>query len=389
MQRSSKPSTLIKGLALPILGVVAAVAALVGWFVYLYNTNEDFREAAQALFERLTPLWESFKESVKAVAQSFIDAWNDIKQPLVDLYDFIVDSVIMVIRKMGSDEEGGIGFLKDKFIYNWQLIFGVVSGVISGIVALIGGLLVAIINGVTQVLYGVRTIATGIYRALSGAFEFLWNLISGIFKLIGALFSGDTERIKQVWNDFTQSLGESIAKAFNGIGNVITGVMGVILGFMVAIINAVIAVGNALLEVVKGFARFWNSTIGAMSFDLPKWLGGGTFSMPRFNDSFMNYRIPYVNEKVNPTVALAKGGIVPAMNGGMLALIGEGGARERVEPLDPSGLSKRDRAMISMLAQQSGMGATIHVHPSPGMDERELANLVSRRLAYEMRTGAA
>jgi hypothetical protein len=45
--------------------------------------------------------------------------------------------------------------------------------------------------------------------------------------------------------------------------------------------------------------------------------------------------------------------------------------------------------MISMLAQQSGMGATINVYPSPGMDERELASMVSRRLAYEMRTGAA
>jgi hypothetical protein len=42
--------------------------------------------------------------------------------------------------------------------------------------------------------------------------------------------------------------------------------------------------------------------------------------------------------------------------------------------------------MIQML---SGGGPTINVYPSAGMDERELASLVSRRLAYEMRTGAA
>lgn len=86
---------------------------------------------------------------------------------------------------------------------------------------------------------------------------------------------------------------------------------------------------------------------------------------------------------------LARGGVVMPRSGGTLGIIGEAGRPERIEPLDPSGLSQRDRAMITMLAQQSGMGATIHVHPSPGMNERELANLVSRRLAYDMRTGAA
>jgi hypothetical protein len=85
---------------------------------------------------------------------------------------------------------------------------------------------------------------------------------------------------------------------------------------------------------------------------------------------------------------LALGGIVPATNGGMLAMIGEAGRPERVEPLDPDGLSKRDKAMISMLAGPAG-GINITVNPSPGMDERELAHLVSRQLAFQLRKGAA
>jgi len=83
----------------------------------------------------------------------------------------------------------------------------------------------------------------------------------------------------------------------------------------------------------------------------------------------------------------ALGGIVMPRSGGTLGIIGEAGRPERIEPLDSSGLSKRDRAMIQMLS--GGGGTTINVYPSAGMDERELANLVSRRLAYEMRTGAA
>jgi hypothetical protein len=44
--------------------------------------------------------------------------------------------------------------------------------------------------------------------------------------------------------------------------------------------------------------------------------------------------------------------------------------------------------MIEMLAGPAG-GINITVNPSAGMDERELAALVSRQLAFQMRKGAA
>jgi hypothetical protein len=84
----------------------------------------------------------------------------------------------------------------------------------------------------------------------------------------------------------------------------------------------------------------------------------------------------------------AMGGTVYPRSGGTLGLIAEAGRPERIEPLDPDGLSKRDKAMISMLAGPAG-GINITVNPSPGMDERELAALVSRQLAFQLRKGAA
>jgi hypothetical protein len=84
----------------------------------------------------------------------------------------------------------------------------------------------------------------------------------------------------------------------------------------------------------------------------------------------------------------AMGGTVYPRSGGTLGLIAEAGRPERIEPLDPDGLSKRDKAMISMLAGPAG-GINITVNPSPGMDERELAALVSRQLAFQLRRGAA
>jgi hypothetical protein len=92
---------------------------------------------------------------------------------------------------------------------------------------------------------------------------------------------------------------------------------------------------------------------------------------------------------IPPIPPLAKGGIIQPTPGGTLARIGEAGRPERVEPLDPDGLSKRDKAMIQMLAgTQGGGGATINVYPSQGMDENELAAIISRKIAWQMRGGA-
>jgi hypothetical protein len=85
-------------------------------------------------------------------------------------------------------------------------------------------------------------------------------------------------------------------------------------------------------------------------------------------------------------VTAAEGGIVRPSRYGTLAVIGEAGRSERIEPLDPDGLSVRDRAIIRELSGGGG-GATINVYPSPGMDEEELAEMVSRKLAYQSRRG--
>lgn len=111
-----------------------------------------------------------------------------------------------------------------------------------------------------------------------------------------------------------------------------------------------------------------------------------------FPDSVFGIPLPGIGGKSftldPPYVApLARGGIVSARAGGTLALIGEAGRDERVEPLDPNGLSRRDRALIDYLSGGAG-GTTINVYPSPGMDERELAKKVSKELAFMMRRGS-
>lgn len=361
----------------PVAAVIAVVAALGAWFYYLYQTNEDFKASVDSILEKFRPVWESMKQQVELFMESLRAAWDAVKEPFMELYYLIEENVIGVFKKLGSDEEGGLGWLTTLISFAFNNVVTIVGGAISGAVRLIGELIGDLLRWIREIFQGVSKVIGGVVDVVVGVFEGVRDVIKGILKIIVGLFTADFDLIKEGWRNVTEGISnlarrlvEGFVKIFRGLGEILASPF----RFMANVFNSVF---RFILSILNGFARAWNNTIGSLSFTVPDWIpgiGGQTFSMPRFRE---------------PLFQLAKGGIVPATPGGILAQIGEGGRAERVEPLDPSGLSQRDRAMISMLAQQQGMGATINVYPSPGMDERELANLVSRRLAYEMRAGAA
>ena len=212
------------------------------------------------------------------------------------------------------------------------------------IVPLIGVLLtrqIGILSGAIQkIIY--------VLAAVKDAFNAVWNFIKGIFQLL----TGNTEGA-------AQSMKKSFESAFAAIKNAIKSIVAPFTGVINAISDA------------------WNASVGKFSFTVPKWvplIGGNTYNVPKLP------RITLSN--------FAKGGTIFPQEGGAIARLAEAGKPERVEPLDPDGLSKRDKAMIDYMGG-SGKGVTVNVYPSAGMDERELAAIVSRQLAYSLRKGAA
>lgn len=87
--------------------------------------------------------------------------------------------------------------------------------------------------------------------------------------------------------------------------------------------------------------------------------------------------------------ALAKGGTVMPSPGGTIARIAEAGRAERVEPLDPNGLSNRDKAIMDRyMGSPAQAGVQINVYAQPNQDVNELAEIVSRKVSFNMRKGA-
>ncbi len=274
--------------------------------------------------------------AVAAVIAIFIGMYNNseiLRKALKDLVDGVfkafregVDAINETIKKAFPNIDGLKGVFKamGDFVGTW-------------IVPLFKVILVQAINGVVNTIQFFIEIIGSIVKYFKNMFDGISNIVQGVLKLFRGDFVGGLKQI------------------FGGIGDILMAPFKLVIDGIKALLNVLI--------------RSYNKTLGGLSFKLPGFLGGGTVGFP-------------------PIKELAQGGIVMPSSGGTLARIAEAGKPERVEPLDPDGLSKRDKAMIDYMGG-AGKGITIVVNPSAGMDERELAAIVSRQLSYAMRKGAA
>lgn len=224
-------------------------------------------------------------------------------------------------------------------------------------------LLVGAIELIADRIVGFIKIVAGIIDI----FKAVWEFIKGFF----ALFTGNTDKAKEHFGKAFGSMVSGLSKIFGGVFQIIVS------PFKLAF-NTV--------------ARIWNATVGKMKFTLPSWvpaIGGKTFAIPQ---------IPLWGESdANPNNNLgapggarfmAKGGTVFPQTGGTLVRVAEAGRAERIEPLNDAGLSKRDIAMIKMMSGGTAGGQTFNIYPAPKMDETELAAIVSRQLAFQLRAGS-
>lgn len=241
---------------------------------------------------------------------------------------------------------------------------GGVGGLFKAMGDAVATYVIPVVSWLAEYLIGnLANAIAGVIRIIGG----LVNIISVPFKVLGAfmkLFKGD-------WDGFLEGMKGAVGSWVSGIKKIVKGIL------------------QAFATPLNAIIRLWNSTVGKFGFTTPSWLGplgGKTFNMPKIPE--INFTVGGDDDGGGGTPArrMALGGIVYPRSGGTLATIAEAGKPERVEPLDKDGLSKRDRAIIAML---SGGGSTINVYPSPGMDEVELASLVNRQIAFQLRKGSA
>ena len=233
--------------------------------------------------------------------------------------------------------------------------------------------------GLLLTVAGLVIVAIGILYSKSETFK---NLVDGIGTAIKNAFSGTIDFLKNNWPMILAILTGPIGLAVLAIAKNWDTIVSTIKGLPKRIKDAASGLWDGIKDSFKLAINYIIAKWNALQFNL------------RFPDKIFGIPLGPLAGKGftldTPNIpTLAKGGIVMPSAGGTLATIAEAGRPERVEPLDPDGLSKRDKAMIETLSGGRGSAINITINPSAGMDERELASIVSRQIAFQLRKGAA
>lgn len=237
-------------LANPIVLIIAAIAALVAAFIYLWNTNEDFRQ-----------FWIDLWENIKKVA---VTVWNAIKGFFTKAWDAIKSTCETVFTS-----------IRDFFVGLWNGISTTVTTVWTAIRDTIAGIVQAIWEKITSIWQSIYDTIAPLLEAFRYLFETIWQAIQ---ILIGIALDWISEKITEIWNgivefltpllegirDFFQTIWEAIktavTTAFDAMWSTATTVWNGISGVITSVLNTIKTVVSTALNAVKTtFSTVWNN----------------------------------------------------------------------------------------------------------------------------------
>lgn len=353
-------------IANPVGAIIVAIGVLIGLFVLLYNKNEAFREFVQKV-------WEKIKEVVGVVVDWFMETlpkiWDGIKAGLEAVWEavkFVWDLIVAGVKIYIETITTVIKFIWDVLKTGLELVWEGIKFVWD-----------LIVDGVKVYIDLITNVIKFVWDVLKKGLDIAWTGIKAVWEVIKTVVKTYIDTVTGIIKFVWDVLKTGLSTAWEGVKGVWNTIIGGIEGFVNRVKGFVGGIWSGLKDGLQGAWEaakgWWNRNVAGKGFTL------GGYKVLGFTVPKVDIRIP----------ELAAGGVIPASPGGTLARIGEAGRPERVEPLDPDGLSKRDKALIALMTQGQGGGATFNVYPSPGMDEVELAAMISRQIAFQQRKGAA
>ena len=353
----------------PIFLITAAVVAIIASLVLLYHKVDWFKEGVDKAFgavkDAIMGAFNWLKENWPLVLAIITGPFGLAVLAIVKHWDEIVAFVKGIPAKIAEVAGNLWGWVSDTFTTAYDNIKTTFTAVVGWVKGLPGE---------------IAKVASNLWGWVSDKFTAAYDSVKTTFATLVTWVKGLPAAIALVAGNLWGWISDKFTSAYNAVKTTFATMVTWVTGLPARITTAAAGLWdgfkNGFKEALNWIIRKWNS------FRIDARIPENTFTtlLGVANKGF-TLDTPNIPE-------LALGGIVSPSSGGTIARIAEAGKPERVEPLDPQGLSKRDRAMIELLSGGSG-GNTINVYPSQGMNESELASIISRQIAFQLRRGGA
>lgn len=253
-------STGFGGMLAPIAAVIAVVAVLVGAFVTLWKTNEEFRD-------NMVGIWNSIKESINNFFDGVVErinslgfdfeniteviktVWFALCDVLAPVFEGAFNTIAIVLDRIFNQILSVMDIFIGLFTGNWEQLGEGVKGVVSGIVetfANLGSNILGVIGDIGAEILN----KLGFEKAAEG-FQNFFDTLSDLFGQIPELLSSAIDIIVSFFT-------ETIPNAFNSAIEAVQGFVDNIIEFFT-------------VTVPEAFSTFVNETIPNAINSIVQW----------------------------------------------------------------------------------------------------------------------
>ncbi|NFY59693.1 terminase [Staphylococcus aureus] len=267
----------------PILAVIAVIGAFIGVLVYLWKTNENFRNT-------ITEAWNGVKTAVSGAIQGVVgwltELWGKIQSTL--------QPIMPILQVLGQIFMQVLGVLVIGIITNvmniiqglWTLItiaFQAIGTVISVAVQIIVGLFTALIQLLTGDFSGawetIKTTITNvldtIWQYMQSVWESIIGFLTGVMNRTLSMFGTSWSQIWSTITNFVSSIWNTVTSWFSRVASSVAEKMGQALNFIITkgsewVSNIWNTVTSFASKVADGFKRVVSNVGDGMKNALDK-----------------------------------------------------------------------------------------------------------------------
>lgn len=264
-----------------ILLVIAGVAALVAGFMYLWNTNEDFKNffinTWNAIVQFMIPILEylktvivqcwvdittMLKPYIEAIKTFIVEAWNFILTTIIPILNNIWSAIVTVWQYIWETLQPILAQLKETISAAWDFILAVISKVLDNIA--------------TKVAIGFE-IVKGIFSAATAIIQSIWNnfgdiivtRIKNVWDTIAGVFRGASQVLQGIFQTLTGLLTGNWSQCWEGIKNIVSGVWTAITSFVKGGVNSIISAINVFIRGINKIkVPDWVPGVGGKGFSI-------------------------------------------------------------------------------------------------------------------------
>lgn len=280
-------------LANPIVLIIAAIAALVAAFIYLWNNCEGFRQFWIDLWENIkavaVAIWEGLKEffttAWTAISTTAQTIWNAIKEFFSGLWEGIQTVFTTVVTAISTFLEIAWNGIKTVAETIWTAISTAISTIVTGIQTFLTTAWDTIKTVISTVLNAIKTIFTTIWNAIKTV---ITTVVNGIKSTITSVWNSIKSTVTSVVNAIKSAVNSAFNAMWNGIKSTISGIYNTIKGGFDKAVGYIKGLASAAFnwgkDIIMGIVNGIKSCIGA--------IGDAVSSVANKIRSFLHFSVP-------------------------------------------------------------------------------------------------